>query len=174
MPRRRTLKGVAVNFLGWFVSRNNDLDGYWALGKFSSYVANSSPHLLELDFLSGRSVPDIPLAREVSATYREELFRLVDRVGLKHENVAHAGISLQFNAKLEKMTIPDTYGSPFIATAIIVDDLGRRHVAKRRGWCAPHNPLRELRSARGKAGSIKGEGGPAGWWVRLTKRLHRT
>lgn len=43
MPRRSELNGVASDIVRSFVSRNNDLRGYWALGMLCVYAKVPAP-----------------------------------------------------------------------------------------------------------------------------------
>ena len=52
MGRRKELKGVCNDLLDNFVSRYNDLDGYWALGKFQTYLRSTSEDRLRFHLVA--------------------------------------------------------------------------------------------------------------------------
>ena len=54
MPRRRELKGVAYGMAGKFVSRNTDLDGYWAIGVMYRSANDNGTDRFVLNLLTGR------------------------------------------------------------------------------------------------------------------------
>lgn len=51
MPRRIELKGICNDLLDSFISRYNDLDGYWALGKIQSFLQSTSENSLRLNLV---------------------------------------------------------------------------------------------------------------------------
>ena len=53
MARRKELQGICNDLLDSFVSRYNDLDGYWALGKFQSYLQSNARGKLRFSLGSG-------------------------------------------------------------------------------------------------------------------------
>ncbi|MBK5143506.1 hypothetical protein I2494_07205 [Budviciaceae bacterium BWR-B9] len=46
--KRKRLKVVAGNVLDYFISRNNDISGYWAMGVLCMYPCNLDHPLLEI------------------------------------------------------------------------------------------------------------------------------
>ena len=58
MTRRRELNWIAGNLLGQFVSRNNDVGGYWAIGKLCAHALLTSQRQISIDLLSRRALPE--------------------------------------------------------------------------------------------------------------------
>ena len=57
MPRRRELKVVAHSLLCAFLGRNNDVAGYWALGKLCGHALSHGSRHVEVDLLGERMTP---------------------------------------------------------------------------------------------------------------------
>jgi hypothetical protein len=57
MPTRRDLTGVAHGLLGSFMSRSNDNDGYWALGKLYAFAISADVSEIEIDIVRSATLP---------------------------------------------------------------------------------------------------------------------
>lgn len=150
MPTRRVLKSIAHDVLGTFLSRNNDLDGYWALGQFYAYLERQQlPLVVELDLLQGSVWPDTEAFSRLALAYAKCLgLQLVTR-GMPRKRVVAASLRLQFKTALRELPQPTggTRGAGFRARLEILDDCGHGHVSWRTGCCAPHDPDLERRRA---------------------------
>lgn len=150
MPRRRELRGVADGLLGSFVSRNNDVDGYWALGKLLLFaLARREPRVV-LDLVAGELRPPGDRFVRMAARYREMLLRHVEGRRLSARSVAGALLEVSFGPDPAAAPAVDAPGGtrPFTCRLVITDDRGGTHEASRTGWCRPHCPSRESKSAR--------------------------
>jgi hypothetical protein len=149
MPRRKRLKSVANDVLGSFISRNNDLEGYWALGKLYSLALSRSTNTVELDLLSGRLSPDDRQFATMACTYTSNFEKLLRRQNVPRDRVHEAKITVHFNVPVQQGHYPLlTYGKPLDATLDIVDREGTRFSVSKLSWCHPHDPLVESRSGR--------------------------
>ncbi|MEZ4459163.1 MAG: hypothetical protein R3E66_05460 [bacterium] len=147
MGRRRDLKGIAAGISGKFVSRYNDLDGYWALGVVYAALKEPQP-TFELDVLSGESTPALAASRRLSTPFRLYLEDHLERRELEG-CVAGAVVKVEFNIDVSgRRKLPNTWGEPFRCCVRLTDDLGVVRQFEVLGWCGRHNPKREHRSAR--------------------------
>jgi hypothetical protein len=132
--RYRYIKGIAYSLLSNFVSRNNDLDGYWAIGKF--YQMALERGILEIDFdLLSSDATDL-----TTRYYHLKLLGYLDRWQLPHSLVAKANIKLLFEGEIEERSPQQN----FTCYVIIEDDRGIEYRAVRKGYSRPHNPQLEL------------------------------
>lgn len=149
MPHRRELRGIAQGIVGSFVSRNNDVGGYWALGKLCSHAANSSMHEVTIDLVATTMTPSCNEYDAMVAHYSTMLWELVAHRGLSRCNVVRADVHARF--VLPESQVPrssgDDRGHPYECVLEISDDLGRVHVGRACGWVEPHEPRLELRSS---------------------------
>jgi hypothetical protein len=150
MPRRSELNGVASDIVRSFVSRNNDVRGYWALGKLYVYAKEHNDNLLP--------IPVIPLEQELSnetvafvaRNCGTKLLAMIENRKLPKSWLTSACITVHFESTTAKPQFfsTRTNGRPFQCRIELNDDLGRKHVASVDGWCSPHDSNIETRSAR--------------------------
>lgn len=132
MGRRKELKSVCNDLLDNFVSRYNDLDGYWALGKFQAYLQSTSETRLRFYLVAANgSTSAFPTTL---GYYRQALRRHLDVRGIPVAWVSTAVISVE-----QKST------SELECTLKITDDRGRTFTSQRTINARPHDPNRELR-----------------------------
>ena len=150
MPSFRLLRGIVNGLVETFISRNNDVSGYWGIGQLQREIGSASPALIELDLLHGHAKPDGPIAREVAGRYAVSLSERLVRAGFTPSAVTSAKIVIQFGT-FGNARAPDlfsTLGQPFNCKAVLVSPEGKLFCAARGGLCRPHNPMIETRSLR--------------------------
>jgi hypothetical protein len=123
---RNKLRGVAHAVLGSFVSRNNDIDGYWGLGLLRSFADSTGVAELCLDLGTGAVEPSGSLPLSICRTYqqilKDQLLRR--RVAAR---VTRAEIRLVFNSPPTGMVRFVSYGDPFTCVVSLVDGNGQAH-----------------------------------------------
>jgi hypothetical protein len=70
MPRGARLTNIARGLCGSFVSRNNDLDGYWSIGKLRSLADRYGRAAVLIDVLTSSIHP----GRRKAISHSEEKF----------------------------------------------------------------------------------------------------
>lgn len=146
---RRELTGVAGGLLGSFISRNNDVDGYWALGQLRSECDARCSTTLTLDILAGTASPDGRVGLRVAMAYRDVLSRLLQGIELGPEHLRSARVLLDFAPPPSTRVDPHaSYGSPFACVVRLEDPRGHAFRVQYAGRCRAHNPDLERRSAR--------------------------
>jgi hypothetical protein len=151
MPRRKELKGVAAGVLGSFVSRYTEVDGYWALGMLYQHAEDHATNAVEIDLLRRRIVPEDSGLTALAAYCSSLLGKQLGHRGIPDNWVRDAKISVQFDVPLQGRYAPQQTwreGRPFEAIIEVTDDSGTVHSVSALGWCAPHDPKKESRSAR--------------------------
>lgn len=151
MARRRSLKGVACGLATSFASRNNDADGYWAMGKLLKYANTSGVTELLVDLLAARDQSEAAgLVGLVADRYRKQLGKQLTAQHLSPSWAVAARIRVEFSVSesdLKRNSIFGT-GQPFSCTVEILDDNGRKYSAKAYGRVNQHDPEKECRSVR--------------------------
>ena len=145
---RRELLDIAGALAGSFVSRNNDLDGYWTLGLLRSYADSNHVGHLRFDVANSGTQPENELLLRVAETYRQLLARQLTTRRIAREVVVRAEVVLTFDRDAPNASSLATYGSPFSCTVRLTDHRDREFERCIVGRCAPHDPRRELRSTR--------------------------
>lgn len=150
MPRRRELIVVANAIAGSFSSRNNDVNGYWAMGQLYRRAIEVGSLQVSIHLMPHYDKQiDEPVA-SVVRSYREFLRLLLVKLHLPECWVSSAGVDVQFESAT---VMPEFLGKhagcrPFHCQAVLVDDRARKYQASSTGWCWPHNPARETKSLR--------------------------
>lgn len=136
MPRRKELQGVCNDLLDSFVSRYNDLGGYWALGKMQAFLLERESNLLCFDLVDEGSLPRTHPFFATSAYYPRALRRLLRAKRISVHWVASGNICVSSltNTDLE-------------CSIVLRSDLGREFSAKRSECVHAHDPNVEFQSA---------------------------
>ncbi len=150
MPRRRQLKGIASGIASKFISRNNDVDGYWALGLFYKTAFESGKTVFILNLVTGDSSPYFKYSARVAKQYYCFLQEQMNKLGFDDYQITDAVIEVMFDVPPTKRQIiyKHTWGDPLICKVSLTDDLNRTWQSEFRAWCGKHDPIRECRSIR--------------------------
>lgn len=157
MASRSVLRSVAHDLAHSFVSRNNDVDGYWALGLILAEALDRSEPKPRIDLITGASSAafgGLPLAW-VPGWYVSMCSSLIERQGLARSRVQGAVLSVGFELEPDRLRRSASPQIPprsqrFTCTAQIVDDRGRCWAASCAGACFPHDERFVLRRRVGE------------------------
>lgn len=147
MARRSVLKGVASDLLTSFVSRNNDIEGYWAIGKLCRLAKETNVTRIQIDLLRGcLSVPSKAFGSMTSG-YRLWVETLAGAKGLL---LAECLVDIEFElfSKPGRAVSGDLAETPFRCSVTLVDDRKGVWGSSMSGICWPHDADRERRSSR--------------------------
>lgn len=173
MGSRRHLMSVALGTAQSFASRNNDVDGWWAIGQLLAELGTVD-QAYRIDLLTGEAAPVI---RErglgaLGSAWANYLRWSLAQHGLSLAQIERAGLTLQFDRTTEVQSrFPGGPDRPFRCTVEIQDDRGRLHIGSAEGHsgrlddfpdatpyrrpmrsAGPHDPVRVLqRVARSTA-----------------------
>ena len=145
MPRSGRLTNIAAGLCGSFASRNNDLAGYWAIGKLRSLAAQYSQNAALLDVLAPSMQPPSHEFAQVLADYKLLLQRLASRSGIRLEEITAAHISVDFlpHPWPSATYYKHQWGEPFVVTVTISADGRADGIMSHAGYCRPHDPNME-------------------------------
>lgn len=149
MGRRSNLKDVAYGLLSSFISRNNSVGGYWALGKLSLIARQQGATTLFIDLLCTPDEPLAPEVAEVRAYYASWLRRALKHHALRDGILVRANVRLEFERE-DLRAIARAHGyrdyPPFLCQVHLLDDHAAEYVYEAVGACHPHDPALESRS----------------------------
>lgn len=146
MARRSQFKGICQDVLDSFVSRYNDLNGYWALGQFVS-ILHAGPQEIQFQLREGEALPSCEDLNATSLYYRRTVLRLMVANKMPQEWFANAVISFSI--------VRPTTASCYVA---ITTDLGKIYKSSKKLEVRPHDRTQEYRrSARFGPSNQKGE-----------------
>ena len=151
MIARRKFNHITAGLLSKFLTRYNDIDGYWALGVMYT-ESRACGNRVEIDVLHGRARPDFPACSSMARSWALNLREALGRHGIAPDALAAASMLLEFG--LAPMpNIPcypndHKFGADFRATLRLQSRDGRTFVRQDRGYCMPHEEFWGRRSTR--------------------------
>jgi len=150
MPRRARLTNIAGGLCGSFASRNNDLDGYWSIGKLRSLAERYGRTTVLIDVRTSSIHPSSSEFAPVLARYRSLLAKLADLSGIRLDEITAAHITLDFAPPPWPRIsyYKPQWGDQFTLTVTINADGRAAGIVHHAGYCRLHDPARESRSAR--------------------------
>jgi hypothetical protein len=145
MARRKELKNIAAGLYGSFISRNNDVNGYWGMGKLSLLAQQHTTNQVSINLLNKSILPHDKEFAHLISNYHTLLFKLISTKAISKEWLRSATIDLNFSPKnlAKKHILISTWGTLFSLSVTIIDDKNKIHKIFGYGYCAPHNPQKE-------------------------------
>lgn len=140
------IKGVLQNFLGTFMSRHSDFDGYWLFGFLVENLDQVKIDLL--DSIQGDAVQTpLTFARQLAV---QRFAEQMAKAGLPNSWFQEACLTISKQAQTALVRVNGQnsigYNLKFLAEAIT--DLGKPYRVALSVFVAPHDPKVELRSVR--------------------------
>ena len=150
MPRRKQFQGICHDILGSFVSRYNDLGGYWALGQYVSILNRTGKRGLQFKLMGEVETIGEPAFGVSVDYYRGAVLRMMEASGMPQGWLADATI-----------TVSMAPSSQTKCEIEILSDLGRTYRWDRTISVRPHDPAVEQ-----QRGNSFGPSNQRGTWIR--------
>lgn len=153
MARRSELSGIANSLASSFVSRNNDVNGYWALGKLYLHAKHVSPPSASIQLTPVQNARVEEPTASIARKFERVLENLLEKQRLHRGWLATARIQIDFESSSAKprFIYRQGPGRAFLCTVTITDDRGRKYESSTAGWCWPHDPTLESQSTRAQS-----------------------
>jgi hypothetical protein len=154
IPTRSDFRRAVYGVLGSFLSRNNDVGGYWGIGVLYRHAQEHRSRSVKIDLLAGQMVPQGQQFDKMLDTYGRLLTAQFKRCEHPEQWLRTARIYLEFDTTADIADVFEataTDGSPYICIAQIVCSQGQRYTVQTRGRCHLHDPLLETKSNRAQA-----------------------
>lgn len=150
MPSQHVLKSVVHNFIETYISRNTDYEGYWLFGFL---VAPGSRYELDLLTRSEAGVATADPLEYAQILATERLHDLLEKARFGTGELLAASAVIEVSSKTAEISVNgyNCAGHRMCVAISVVSTLGRHFRAARAFLVAPHEPRRELRSARASA-----------------------
>jgi hypothetical protein len=151
MSRRARLTNIASGLCNSFASRNNDLDGYWSIGKLRLLAEQCGRPAVSIDLLTSSMQPYSSEFAPVLARYRRLLEKLAYLSRVRLEEITAAHITLDFAPPPWPRIsyYKPHWGEQFILAVTINAEGRAAGIMRHAGYCRPHDPAKESRSTRG-------------------------
>lgn len=145
----KKLNHIAAGVLASFVSRNNDVGGYWALGVLSREAATTG-NAVALDLLAPDTAAPSPSPAAASAArhYAQFLHGALQRQGLAPDALAQARIAVTFNTTAPAHVHYTSVGDIFACSITLAGTDGSVAERTAYGRCQPCTEGRFTRSTR--------------------------
>ena len=85
MPNRKLLKGIAYNLAQWCLSRNNDYDGYWAVGQLYAYAHENNANKVVVDVLKSKLEPNTNKFSTLCKSHKAILKKMLDAISIEEK-----------------------------------------------------------------------------------------
>lgn len=150
MARRKELTNIATGIAGSFNSRNNDVGGYWGIGKLYEFAQVVKSKKIEIDLIHKAVSPSTNEFSSLLLHYHTMLSNHLLSLRIPLSWVVSAKVTATFESELQ----PNNHfwrsglGKPCVVSCDIVDDKGRHHMAFAYNNCKPHDPNKETKSNR--------------------------
>lgn len=150
MSRRCEIPSLAYGLLGSFVSRNNDYRGYWALGLLYARALVGNSLNVSIKLIPDADPAEDDIIRAIGARYKNWMLGAMARRSLPTHWILSADASVAFEAaNVADRRLRAVGEQPFLASLKITTEWNKTCVVQASGSCWPHDPAREIRSARG-------------------------
>lgn len=128
-----------------FVSRNNDVDGYWAVGQLRSLLGQRP--VLEIDLLVEDSVGESPVISRVRTRFLQALQRQCRAAHLAPELITVGRLELRCDGRAAVLDRIPYWGRGDAAEVRVRLELSSGHSTQASAYCRvePHDPVRETR-----------------------------
>lgn len=150
MARRSNLQGITNDLVQSFVSRNNDIDGYWALGHLLARALSDQIKRVDISLLRLDATQSDGLDRAIGSKYSDALAKMMASSRIPSTWVVQAKLTVEFEleAQVRREAGVKRLVFPFRVSIRLDSDLGKTTEASSSGFCCPHAPSEFLRSTR--------------------------
>jgi hypothetical protein len=148
MASRKVLKCVVKGLYDSFISRNNDVAGYWGIGKLCLFSQDQNQNVIVIDLFQSSVLPRTHDFDLLASGFSRRLRTLIAGKGIPEEWVKSAKIIIDFKPTERPEKYPPilSWGKLFQLTVILEDDRSHKYVQPGYGHCSPHDPHRESKS----------------------------
>ena len=148
LAKKNEYKVIADGIISSFVSRNNDVDGYWGIGKLYSLSTSLNADVTIIDLIERSITPKAERFLPMINHYSQKLVKLQDKRGLSKESLKDVKIYVSCTRNLD-ITVYDSWSPHLVSCEIkLTLENGSTFTQVRSVRCRPHDPKRELKSTR--------------------------
>lgn len=150
MAKSDSLKSVIYGLVHSFTSRNNDVKGYWALGKLYRLALKNNSKRIEIDLLNRTMTYSDFQFNGMIDHYRLYIEKQMSNLCLYFELLSNAKIEIVFEDNPPKLSLNllTLRGKPFSCTGTFTYKKNKCYKGTIVGFCSPHDPTIEFRSTR--------------------------
>jgi hypothetical protein len=148
MARRKEFKTIADGLISSFVSRNNDVYGYWGIGKLYAHMLSSKSMTLRIDLINGTIEPQNNEFEILINEFSKRLLMQIKNRGINENYLISAELIIKGYPNEPSPYFGKMAPNRMFCKLVIKDDLNKAHFSEANTWCREHNPTTELKSTR--------------------------
>ncbi|WP_201917435.1 hypothetical protein [Aquimarina mytili] len=143
--KRKLLKNIANGILGSFISRNNDVNGYWGIGKIYSLMIISESLEIEIDLIRKAISPSNDELNLLVSHYSDYLFDQLSKQEIQRSNLSQAKIIIVGNPNNPCLSLGRLAPHKMNCKITIIDNLNIAYTLEKNVWSREHNPRLEMK-----------------------------
>ncbi|WP_299158299.1 hypothetical protein [uncultured Tenacibaculum sp.] len=143
---KRNLKNIISGLLNSFISRNNDVNGYWGIGKLYALMIDNNCLEVRINLLEKRIKPESLDFNFLINDYSNKLISKIEDVGLFEEDISSVNIFLKSNVK--NLLNKDYETVPLLCSIKMIYKENIILKYEQRVMCRKHNLNLESKSCR--------------------------
>lgn len=146
--KKRILKHIASGLISSFISRNNDVYGYWGIGKLCSFILDKNLNSVEIDLINRQILPNNNEFNLLVAQFSDRLITqlAINKLSLKNINEAKILLRCYENNSINELRKSSPH--KMICRIEVIDRNNDLIVLEKSVWSRKHNPNREQKSTR--------------------------
>ncbi len=147
MGKKKQFKNIINGLLCSFISRNNDVNGYWGIGKLYSLMVKSESLKIEIDLINKTISPNDNEFKLLVSKYSAYLFNRmkVEKIDKKH--LIKATVILIGYPNNPILSLGILAPHKIHCRILIIDSLNTKYALEKNVWCREHNPKLESKRA---------------------------
>jgi len=146
--KKRTLKGIANGLICSFVSRNNDVYGYWGIGKLCSLILSVEPMIIEVDLIDKGMMPFDSEFNLLISEFSNRLLRDLKKFKLSIDSLNEVKIILKCYPDDAIPEYRKIAPHRMNCSIEIIDKFNVKQTISKNVWCREHNTESESKSTR--------------------------
>ncbi|RBW59239.1 hypothetical protein DS884_05730 [Tenacibaculum sp. E3R01] len=139
----KKLKNIASGLLNSFISRNNDVNGYWGIGKLYSLMIQNNCFEIKIDLLAKTMIPENAKFTPLITRFNKKFKNKIAKIDLCVNEISSVYILLHKKEKIDS----DNYKLTPLLCSIKVNY--KKNIEYHlEVMCRKHNPKLESKSCR--------------------------
>lgn len=148
LVNKKEYKVIADGIISSFISRNNDVHGYWAIGKLYSLSESLKVNPIVINLIERTITPHADRFIPMINHFAQKLTNYQDKRGLPKEQLKNAQIFISC-IKNHDISIYQSWAPHLVQCEIKMTFKNGTACTKVKSTrCRPHDPRRELKSSR--------------------------
>lgn len=145
---KKALRAIAQALVNSFISRNNDVCGYWGIGKLYAHMLASGSMELKIDLLTREMAPPNSEFDLLISQVSDSLLSRMTSAGIELNELRKAEITLTGYPDQPSLYNPHLAPNRVQCALVLITGSEMRSSFANNTWCRAHDPNNELKSGR--------------------------